>query len=59
MSKLQRAEFRVYMQKDGSYVVVADVERVGTGKESYVKVVGSSPGEALAEAVRKTRFLEP
>lgn len=56
---IQRAEFRVYRQADGSYVALADVERVGEEKSPYVRYVGATPGEALAEAVRKTRFLDP
>lgn len=55
---IQRAEFRVYRQKDGAYVVVADVERVGDTSKKYVRVTGASPGEALAAAIEKVGYLK-
>jgi len=61
-SKVAYATFRVYRQKDGSYVAYGDVERTDTDlkakRQPSESAQRAEPAAALAEVLESTGFLK-
>lgn len=55
----EHSSFRVYLQADGRYKAIGTVERAGQPRKDVTSSEHTSAGQALAEALQMSGFLDP